>query len=142
MLRHFSMRVTVDANVLFSCLIKDSQTRKLFFNPELMIFAPEFIVDELAKYVLEIKNKSGLSDSELLLLIDKVFGQIRIVPDKDLRPFLPAAASLISDPKDWLYLSCALSQDTSIWSNDAGFKVQNRVRTVTTKELSQIVGNL
>ncbi len=136
------MRVTVDANILFSCLIKDSQTRKLFFNPELTIFAPEFIVDELTKYVLEIKNKSGLPDSDLLLLISRVFSQIRIVPDKDIKPFLPAAASLIDDPKDWLYLACALSQDTLIWSNDAGLKAQNRVKTVTTKELSQMVGNL
>lgn len=136
------MKVTVDANILFSCLIKDSQTRKLFFNPSLSIFAPEFIVEELIKYIIEIQNKSGLADQNLLLLIDSVFRQVRIVSDKDLKPFLPAAASLIRDSKDWLYLACALCEDTSLWSNDKGFKTQSRVNALTTKELSQIVGTL
>jgi len=136
------MRVTVDANILFSCLLKDSQARRLFFNPELSIFAPEFIVEELVKYILEIQNRSGLSESNLLLLIDDVLRQIRIVPDKDLQPFLPAAASLIKDSKDWLYLACALSEDTILWSNDKGFKTQNRVKVLATKELIQAVGIL
>lgn len=136
------MKVTVDANVLFSCLIKDSQTRRLFFNPELSIFAPEFIVEELIKYIFEIRDKSGMSDQNLLLLIETVFRQIKMVSDKDLSPFLPAAASLIKDSKDWLYLACALSEDTIIWTNDKDFKTQSRVKTLTTKELGQIIGTL
>lgn len=136
------MKVTVDANILFSCLIKDSQTRRLFFNPDLSIFAPEFIVDELVKHVLGIQDKSKLSASNLFSLIDIVFRQIRVVQDEELAPFLPAAASLIKDSKDWLYLACALSEDTLIWSNDRGFKTQNRVKVLTTKELSETIGTL
>lgn len=136
------MRVTVDANVLFACLIRNSTTRQLFFNPALALFAPEFIIDELILHVLEIREKSGLNDEELSRLIGKVLGQVTFVPDKALKPFLPAAASLVSDPKDWLYLSCALREDTAIWSHDGDFVPQRRIRVLTTKELLAMVGSL
>lgn len=142
MQRCFFMKITIDANILFSCLIKDSQTRKLFFNPELSIFAPQFISEELIKYLPELRAKAKLSETEFLVLLDKIFRQIKIMPDKDLTPFLPAAASLIKDPKDWLYLACALSEDTIIWTNDKDFKTQSRVKALTTNELSQLIGTL
>ena len=136
------MRVTVDANALFACLIKDPGTRRLFFNPVLDLFAPEFIVEELLKHVPEIRVKSGLSEEELFRLIEIVFSQINMVPDKNLKPFLPAAASLVDDPKDWLYLACALREDTVIWSNDNDFRMQNRVKVFDTKELISMAGSL
>ncbi len=136
------MKATVDANILFACLIKDSTTRKILFNPTLSLFAPEFIVSELLAHVLEVQKKSGLREEELLRLIDKVFGQITLVSDKDLKPFLPAAASLINDSEDWMYISCALREDTVIWSNDNDFMPQKRVKVVTTKELIAMIGLL
>ncbi len=136
------MRVTVDANVLFACLIKDSTTRRMFFNPALSLFAPEFIVDEFARYLVEVRKKSGLSDEELYQLVDKVLGQLVLVPDKNLKPFLPAAASIVEDPKDWLYISCALYENTIIWSHDRDFGTQKRIRIISTKELIGIIGSL
>ena len=136
------MRVTVDANILFACLIKDSTTRRLVLNPTLTLFAPGFLKDELAAHIIEIKEKSGMDDEELLRMIQKVFAQVTFVPDKDLKPFLHAAASLIADQKDWLYLACALNEDTVIWSNDNDFGPQKRIRVLKTKELMSIVGSL
>ncbi len=136
------MRVTVDANILFACLIKDSTTRRLVLNPTLTLFAPEFLKDELAAHIIEIKEKSGMNDEELLHMIQKVFAQVTFVPDKSLKPFLYPAASLIADPKDWLYLACALYEDAVIWSNDNDFGPQKRVRVLKTKELMSIVGSL
>ena len=140
--RRFSMKATVDANILFACLIKDSTARRLFFNPALSLFSPEFIVEELLGHILEIKGKSKLSEDELDRLIGRVLGQLTIVSDKDLRPFLPAAVSLINDPKDWLYISCALREDTIIWSDDNDFEPQKRIKVFTTRELVGIVGSL
>ena len=136
------MKITVDANILFACLIRDSTTRKLFFNPALSLFAPGFIVDEFARHLAEVRKKPGLGDGELYRLVDKVLGQLVLVPDKDLKPFLPAAASLVDDPKDWLYISCALYENTSIWSHDLGFGTQKRIRIISTKELIDIIGSL
>ena len=136
------MKVTVDANILFSCLIKDAGTRKVFFNPSLSLFAPEFIVKELLIHVQEVQKKSGLSDEDFSILVEKVFSQLRLIKDKDLAPFLPAAATLITDSKDWLYLACALREDSLLWSNDLGFKTQTRVKVMNTKEVIAIVGSL
>ncbi len=136
------MRVTADANVLFACLIKDSVTRRLFFNPALSLFSPEFIVDGLLRHVLEIKGKSGLGDDELYRLTEKVFSQVELVPDSDLKPFLPGAAVLVADPKDWLYVACALRNNTVLWSNDNDFGFQRRFRVLKTKELASVVGSL
>lgn len=136
------MKLTVDANILFACLIKDSTTRRLFFNPSLSLFAPKFIVDEFARHLPEVKWKSGLENDELGRLANKVLEQISIVSDKDLKPFLPAAASLIDDPNDLLYMACALREDTAIWSHDKGFSRQNRIRIISTEELIDIVGSL
>ncbi len=136
------MKVTVDANVLFACIIKDSMTRRLFFNPALSLFAPEFIVNEFVRHVAEIKEKSGLSEEELHGLLEKVLGQLVLIPDNVLKPFLPAAAGLVDDPKDWLYIACALHEDTVIWSHDQDFGAQRRITIITTKELMDIVGSL
>ncbi len=136
------MKITVDANILFACLIKDSTTRKLFFNPALFLFAPEFIVDEFARHLVEVRRKSGLNDGELYQLVDRILSQLVLVPDKDLKPFLPAAASLVDDSKDWLYISCALYENTIIWSHDLDFGTQKRIRIISTKELIGIIGSL
>jgi predicted nucleic acid-binding protein len=136
------MKVTVDANILFACLIKDSTTRKLFFNPALSLFAPESIVAEFARHLVEIRKKSGLKDEELYRLVDSVLSQLVLVPDTDLKPFIPAAASLVNDPKDWLYISCALYKNTIIWSHDLDLSTQKRISIISTKELMDIIGSL
>jgi len=136
------MKAIVDANVLFSCLIKDSTAREIFFNPVLVLFAPEFIIKEFISHLREIQIKSGLSEKDFLTLADNAFSQIQLVKNAELKPFLPAAASLISDSKDWLYLACALKEDAVMWTNDKGFKAQARIRVLTTKEIISIVGSL
>jgi len=136
------MKVTIDANVLFSCLIKDSVTRKAFFNPALDLYAPAFLLTELTKYISTIQRKSGLNIQEASLLIARMISQITFVNDDELKPYLPAAAALTKDSKDWLYLACALNENTIIWSNDKEFKKQKRVTIKTTKEMIEKEGSI
>ncbi|MBU2099761.1 hypothetical protein KKB11_00845, partial [Candidatus Micrarchaeota archaeon] len=67
---------------------------------------------------------------------------INFISDQELKPFMPASASLIKDPKDWLYIACALKEDTIIWCNDKGFKKQERIKTLTTTEMKEEFGSL
>ncbi len=129
------MEITIDANIIFACLIKDSDTRKLFFSPEVELYAPTFMLVELKKYFPVIKKKSGLNDHDFSDLVTRILVQIDIINDAELKPFIPAASSLINDKKDWLYLACALYKNTSIWSNDKEFKNQNRIKILTTLEM-------
>jgi len=132
----------VDANILFSALLKAGLTRRLWFHPGLECFCPEFILREALKHDSELrqKYKGGVGDYERLRHC--LLRQVRIVPDDVLKPYLPAAAALSGDKNDWLYLACALAVDAPIWSNDKEFKKQKRVKTFSTAELMNEVGLL
>ena len=129
------MKVTIDANVLFSALIKQGITRKILFNPELGLYSPSFLFIEIDKYKPLLLKKFSGKEEEFEGLMQKIVSQIQIIPDQELKPFLYAAKSLSKDEKDWLYLACALKEDTIIWSNDKDFKKQNKVKVFSTNEL-------
>ncbi|MBU0535516.1 MAG: hypothetical protein KKE20_01020 [Nanoarchaeota archaeon] len=44
------MDLVIDANILFSALIKDSLTAELIFEENLRLYAPEFFIQEFMKY--------------------------------------------------------------------------------------------
>lgn len=136
------MNVTVDANILFAALLKDSATRKLWFNPELALFAPVFMLVEFNKYQSDLKGKYGGTAGDFESLCNKILSQVKFITDEELKPFLPAAATLSSDSKDWLYFACALKEDTIIWSQDKEMKKQHRIQVKTTTELMHEVGSL
>ena len=104
--------------------------------------APAFLLDEFYKYTKFLENKFSGTKNEFNLLSQKLLLQVSFTPNEELKAFLPAAASLLKEPKDWLYLACALKEDTIIWSNDKEFKKQSRVKIKTTAELIKEVGML
>ena len=136
------MKITADANILFSALIKEGLTRKIWFNPEIELISPKFLLVEFKKYAHYLKKKSGLNETEFGLLSEKLLSQIRFIEDQELKPYLPAAASLSTDPKDWLYIACALKEDTIIWSQDKELKNQQRIKTLSTQEMQKEIGLL
>lgn len=129
------MKVTVDANIFFSALLRKSTTRKIWFNPEIQLYAPGFLLQEFRKHEKFLNSKYSGTGEEFSELSEKLLAQIIFVSDSELKPFLPAAAFLIKDEKDWLYLACALKENTIIWSNDKGFQKQARVKVKTTAEM-------
>jgi len=50
------MDLVIDANILFSVLIKKGKTEELLFKDTLHLFAPEFFFDEFEKYRKLIKR--------------------------------------------------------------------------------------
>ncbi|MFH0971621.1 MAG: PIN domain-containing protein [Candidatus Micrarchaeota archaeon] len=130
------MRIIVDANVLFSALLKDSLTRKIWFNSELMLYSTKFMLVELSKYKPYLLKKYAGEEEDFNNLTIKLLSKIKFIDDSKLVPFLPAAESLISDEKDQLYIALALKEGTPIWSNDLGFKQQRRIRVFSTLELA------
>lgn len=136
------MKVTVDANVMFSCLIREGATRSIWFNPAVTLHAPRYLLTEFMKHRQYLLRKYDGSEEEFNTLTANLASNVNWVADEDLAPYLPAAESLIEDPKDWLYIACALREDTIVWSNDKGFRKQNRIKTKTTEELMKDCGHL
>ncbi len=45
-----TLKLVIDANILFAALIKGGLTAELIISDELQLFAPEFLLEEFSKY--------------------------------------------------------------------------------------------
>lgn len=128
------MRLVVDANILFSAILKDSLTRKLVCDETLELFAPKFLLIEFAKYSAELQKKSRLSTQNFLVIAERLIKRVRVVSDEEIMLFFDAAQYLVSDSKDAPYAACALAVNADVWSNDRHF-ANSRIKAWTTKQL-------
>jgi predicted nucleic acid-binding protein len=132
------MRLVVDANVIFSSIIKDSITRKLILFEDLRLFTPEYFYIELEKHIDIIQEKSKLNRNIVELLIDVIMSNIDVVPLDEYVKFVPEAYKIMKDidEYDTAFLALAMSLKVDgIWSNDPDLSKQSKIKTYTTKEL-------
>ena len=66
------MKLVIDANPLFSALIKDSFTVNIIVNDNIELYAPEFLFDEFLEHKNEILTKTKRSEEELNNLMDNL----------------------------------------------------------------------
>ncbi len=58
-----------------------------------------------------------------------------------ITPFIEKVEKVSPDPKDTVYLACALAINSKIWSNDKKLKEgQEEIQVITTEELINEVG--
>lgn len=133
------MPVVLDANILFSILIKMGKTLDLFLNSKLEIVSPDFIFSEFVKHKEELSKKSGLNYSWLLTAIVLLSEKIRLFPVEEYSLFLAEALKVSPDKDDVDYFALALKLDCSIWSNDKKLKKQDRVKVYSTEDLVELL---
>ena len=130
------MKLIVDANILFAALIKEGSTAELLISDKLQIFAPEFLFAEFAKYKDLILRKTHRNEEEFNNFLDLLKEQISIVPKKEITPFMDEADKISPDPKDTIYITCAIALKSNIWSNDKKLKQnQTKITVFSTEEL-------
>ena len=72
------MEVVIDANILFSILIKTGKAEEILFDDDLTVYAPEFIFEEFSKYKkVVIEKTKRAEDYNRFLKI--VFKYIKII---------------------------------------------------------------
>ena len=135
------MDLVIDANVLFSALIKDSFTYNLLFNDTFHLFTPEYIFTELEKHKEELMNKTERTTEEFFRLVETLKRRIVIVPLEELVPYVEEAEKLTPDPDDMAYFALALKLNCSILSNDKKLKEQNKIEVYNTHELNKLSGH-
>ena len=135
------MDLVIDANVLFSALIKDSFTYNLLFNDTFHLFTPEYIFTELEKHKEELMNKTERTTEEFFRLVETLKRRIVIVPLEELVPYVEEAEKLTLDPDDMAYFALALKLNCAIWSNDKKMKEQNKIEVYNTHELNKLSGH-
>lgn len=138
------MKIVVDANIIFSALIKGNPVYIKILN-NVDAYAPDFIFIELEKYekrILEkVSNKQRMKE-----IIYKIFKKITIIPRITLtKANIKKAYNLCKDidEKDTPYVALALELDAYLWTNDK--KLTNKLREkgfskiLTTDELVRMV---
>jgi len=133
------MILVLDANILFSALIRDSLTAELVFEEELMLFTSEFIIDEFLKYENLLLEKTSRTKEDYVQLIHMLKDIITVVPQEEYSRFMKEAESISPDEKDVAYFALALKLKCAIWSNDKKLKEQNKIRVYSTNEIINLI---
>ncbi|MBS3121862.1 PIN domain-containing protein [Candidatus Woesearchaeota archaeon] len=131
--------IVIDANILFSALIKNSVNAKLIFEEEIILYTPEFIVDEFLKYQEMILKKTSRSKDEFIQIMHMLKDIITIIPKEEYSKFMEEAENLSPDEKDVLYFALALKLKCGIWSNDKKLKTQDKVKIYSTEEIKNLL---
>ncbi|MCD4740454.1 hypothetical protein K8R43_04675 [archaeon] len=103
------MELILDANILFSALLKSGLTRELMLNSELILHTPEFILSEFFKHIEELEGKTHLNKKELKELMVELLthAKVKVIPKDELEPFMSEAKKVSPDPDDALYFAAA-----------------------------------
>ncbi len=130
-----TMQLVVDANILFSALLKDSVTAKLIFEPNLQLYMPEFILAEFEKYEQMILTRMSRTREQFVAIMHMLRDVIIVVPHDEYGEYLAEATKISPDKNDVMYFALALKLNCAIWSNDKLLKNQHVVDIVSTAEL-------
>ena len=131
------MKFIIDANILFSALIKDNTTRKLILKDDLILYSQDFIIEEFLEHLDELEQKTNI---ETKLLKEKMkellkFSNIKLVSNEDFTDKIKEAIKISPDIGDIPYFALALKLNYPIWSNDKALKKQVIVKIYSTEEL-------
>lgn len=132
------MKLVVDANRIFSAVLRDGDTRRIIFSTSAELYAPEALRAEIARFKDQLLRRSGLAAVELGRLLDLLFAEITWVGTPLLEAHLVSATRALGkrDPKDVPYLAAALAIGAdAIWSHDTHFDAQSLVRRVSNADL-------
>ena len=135
------MELVVDANVLFSSLLKNGATRKLFLNDRLFLCTSEYIFDELEYHFPEFERKTNAKRKKLMKVIRYILNEsdIRILSLIEIKLYRDHAKRISPDPKDVPYFAVALKMNCAIWSNDKALQQQKTVKVYSTNDLIKLL---
>ncbi len=126
----------MDTNVLFSFFKKESKTRRLILNFEILeLITPSFCIDELNEHKELICEKSKLSDSEFEEVLDDLLIFVKVFSLSEYEDFLSDAKAISPDPDDIDLFALALKLDCPLWAQEKAFKKQSKVKVFSTSDL-------
>ena len=136
------LELILDANVLFSALLANSTTRKLLFNPQLKLYAPEYLISELEEHLgsdSELIEKLNQTEEETGIVVHELLHNVETIPSGEYRYSIEKAMKISPDEYDAPYLALALHLKLPVWSNDKRLKDQKIVRIYNTKEILGLI---
>lgn len=132
------MELVVDANILLAGFMKAAVTRELLLDSRLRLHAPEHLIYETRKHLLDhsgLRRRIGLSPKQLDEVWFLLTQNIESHAQEDYKSCYPKALEIAPHPEDAPYLALALKLEIPLWSNDSGMKLQKMVKIFPTHEL-------
>ena len=129
------MKIVIDANILFSMLIKSGKTEELLIFNNFELFAPEYLFEEFEKYKTLIFEKTQRDIEYFEVFLEVMKRKINIVPNNEISSFIEIAKEISPDIKDTDYFAVALLLECPIWSNDKLLKSQDIVKIYNNEDL-------
>ena len=129
------MKLVIDANILFSVLIREGMSAEILSKLALELFAPEFLFQEFDKYKDEILSKTHREEFELHETLDELKNLINIQKKKYFEEFIEEAKCICPDENDIEYFALALKLKCGIWSNDKKLKEQDKIKVYSIGDL-------
>ncbi|MFT4310024.1 MAG: PIN domain-containing protein [Candidatus Woesearchaeota archaeon] len=130
------MNIVIDSNKIIAALIKDNVSRQIIYNKKFTFIAPDYCKVEIEKYSQLIIQKSGLSQNDLILLLNLIFDYIEVYPEEEYMSWYQKAQKEIADPKDISFVALALAKKVDgIWSDDKDFETVTSIKIFKTKDM-------
>ena len=115
-------RIVVDANTIVSATLSNGIVRELLLATEDTLYAPAFLREEIEKYESMLRERSGLSKTELSTVLERFFRRLEFLSTERTVRYHGIAEREMRDidPNDALYVAAALEVDAAVWSMDEG----------------------
>lgn len=135
------MLLILDANAVFSALIKGEFTLQLIYllkRSGYGLATCTAVLDEIGENKEKILRYSKFSESEVDFILDVLIKEvIELFPKERFEEFIPMAEEICSDKDDMPYVALSLSLNKApIWSNDE--ELREDCKKVSIKVLSTI----
>lgn len=136
------MKIVVDSNRIFAAVIRNGISRKIITHADVQFFTVGFGKKEVEKHKDEILRKAHISEFGLELILNRLSDKLKVLNDEIIKSYLKEAEVIMEkiDKDDVVFIAAALATNSTIWSDDAHFKKQNKVEVLTTKELVEKLG--
>jgi len=120
MLKHYTKKYVIDANVLFSAFISGKDIYDILFSTY-KIYVPDFAFLELEKYKQRILKKTKLSEFDLQIFVLRLFNNITVVPNLLITKISLNRGYEICkeiDEKDTVYIAAAIELNIELITSD------------------------
>lgn len=138
------MKLVIDTNILISALIKDSATRKIIFYSQIELYYPEISLKEIEENKNTILEKTGLNEKDYTALLNEILNFVVLMPYVNIEDKIKDAEAIFGkiDVDDIIFVALALSiPNDGIWSDDADFQRQDKIKIWKTKDILGLVNN-
>jgi len=132
----------VDSNIIFAGLIRNSSTRAILASTDIEFVVPEWVHSELREHIGELAEKAGVPEKEMERYVEQIFQIVHTMPMEEYKDSLAEALEIMSetDPDDAPFLAVAIATGAdAIWTNDAHFLEQQRVKVVSTRDMMKML---